>query len=451
MEPRRKELTSSRLVPRIEMPTGGPIRKYFVGLRITAARSAHWSVLAVFVPVAVWSLWWFNFPSALGTFYGATALLITYFLTRSQTEDHFQRRQLEERFADILDRLADNNAGLRSGAADRLVALAQQPTGRWPTFVTYADNGYYRRAVEQLCSAVMWEDNDEVIASYIGSLIWLTSVAASDWNTLTELLLPELADLNRRAFWRFLESIAQYLYPSGDENQLRDLKKLLPLVGFTDSEEMNLRILVLCWNTEDFRKKIREYISVDAEYNPAEAARTVSLSGKRLFRTSWALAGIFKTLGRYRADHTEESLSLDNVAAAAGCFMCGVDLSECFLRGAHLQGAFLLSAYLQRSDLTDAKLHRACLHGAFIQGTSFRDADLRGTWLAGLDFETPLVPMEASARGIIGPLEGELQPPTFRGTNWQEATFMDPGPTILNMPNLDVATRELVKKNAEDG
>ncbi len=430
-------------------PEGGRFRRFLTSLGIVIDRNLGWILLAGIVVIATWLLWALQFPAGLATFFAAIGVLVTYLLNRSQTEDHFRRRQMEERFSEILDCLANVDAGTRAGATDRLLALAQYPSGRWPSYVVYLDYPYYRRGVEQLCRALLCEKDKNVRAAIVSVLHYLTHAASTDWNTLTEVLLHEYADLNRSAFWAFLESIAAVLHRNAGRISIGDLKRIVPLARFTDTVEMDLRILALCINVPEFSSSLEKHWTIGEELHWATAAKEISTCAGRLIDTSWILAGVLRKLARYAADHRSQDLHLAEAHPMVGCFMCGVDLSECFMKGAHLQGSFLLRSYLQRSNLFGAKLHRACLHGASIEGASFRDSDLTGTWLGGLDFDTQDVPWQHQAKGFIESATLPITQPDFRDTNWHDARFEDPILIMLGRSLVDAATMEHVKASAE--
>lgn len=358
---------------------------------------------------------------------GGVIALGTFFLNRSQKQEHFDRQTIEARFVDIQDRFADKDSPMmRASAAIRLAEMAQAPA---PGFkVKRLDPSNYPnfpRAGAQLSAALHMEPDQAVRDEVKNALERMVEFSKKDLKggqRLLYLLIEELRRSNQSAIRAVRYALAMCLRkeiaPIEAALTKQELEDLGEIARFCSHAAANHA----AWRALAFRIERRGERSAESSKDAADDLRE---RAARLCDTRDALAAALRALAEpwdFLAGADPELhrkwRRMDRFELYSA-FLAGADIREAQLQGANLigarlQGAIIREAQLQGADIRAVWLQGADLSEAQLQGADIRWADLQGAKLHGTKLARIL---------LVSGDPANPDPPDLTDTNWRDADF----------------------------
>lgn len=401
-------------------------------------------------PTPAPSPWWKDFP---WTFFAAiiaggsaigTALIARNTAEKKRTSDeniaadrkrqdslHFARKEQQDQFIDIQNRLEKETPFVRANAALRLAGFAMRPDPEQEIFnnpIARNDKSfpYFLPSASLLTNALYLEPEQSVRHSITEALILLTRFAKdSEQAELLYRMLDRLIEINRLAKAQFIKFLAAWSVTLNTGNKVSggNLSLAATITRFClDKEVTEFCILSLMQEGEErtadgLVKTESNYaqqchiatsqraVLSEQEKNNHDALCLPQLerSSKQLADVCYATANLLKLLPNQTSQKVKQSeirtlrmnltealnkASLtnnesDSDAAELNIIRCAQNLCNMTWRTNFADGLRMTQVFLAGADLAGANLQRVDLSGAHLQGANLESAHLEDADLTG--------------------------------------------------------------------
>lgn len=343
------------------------------------------------------------------------------FVDKQETDALVQaRKELQDQFVDIQNRLASAEDILRANAVLRLAEFAKQQRPRnthdkqKEAILPFTELNfpYFLPAIALLAVAVRMEGRNDLRSNIANSVDDLVRFAAQKENDpIHTSILRELANANTESFRVFLNTVIHYhgLVPSDAKDVrvmpgefLNKLTSFVPIRAALNNGKYYWIDIILrdLFNNQRYQADLQIFLSMNFKLTEEQRAgqqedvlKKVQEVAIRFEDTKDRLAFALNELGaKLDADSRAKLTFLEGQFLAGHTFkyLSGMPLAQANLSATVLTGSTIgtpmkVGADLSRADLTGAKFYEAIMYRANLSGAKLHRADLTNVNLTGAD------------------------------------------------------------------
>jgi|GEM_PF-5930239 Skp family chaperone for outer membrane proteins len=356
-----------------------------------------------------------------------------------------EKKEQQDRFADIQNRFASTDTSIRANAALRLAEFARTPRPRktseqleTPNLpVDETNNPYFLQAASQLATALHIEANAAVRESIVEALRNMTTWdKLPDDNILRTKLIDRLVHANRTAKDNFIVAFAAWSVVSTEWKAWKTTTEATAKVKAKRKAFSFPVALTLFCNTPEKTMSTLETLmlkkasgSEGAKFAVAQwvhiERRKVMTEVEKLQDTAQRLPSLEATAGILTDSRKALEEALKSVIEIrkivfilSSCFLAGAKIPNLVLTAGNLRNTILTGADLTGVDLSKAKLYKVSLAMATLHNANLTEADLSYAKLTEADLSRATLNGAKVGRSNLD--QAKVIPPT-----WEQADYKD--------------------------